>query len=278
MAETWAVNGTDLRSLAWRIEKGDGLVGTPELRDQDLEIPGRHGVLAAARQQYGAGQLVLNMWVKGVDPTTGLVPGGSSDVDEYYKRVDTLAKLFTASTLTVVHTRSDGTARQAVGHLTDTLDFTREISSPLFGRFSAAIRITGAFWSDTADQTQTVTLSSGGTGSLTSFAAATAPMDDLTVTFGPASNPAITQTATGVLLAYDAVISSGRQLTVNADTLALGIGAGSSWTPDMTKLRFAGSRGFELRPQPSGIIVQLSHTGGGTAAVTFTGKRKYLTP
>lgn len=278
MAETWTVNGTDLRSLAWRIEKGDGLASTPPLLDLDTAIPGRHGVLASARQLYGPGQLVLNMWVKGVDATTGLIPGGSTDVDQYHARVDTLAKLFSAATLTVVHTLPNGTARQAVGRLTGSVDFTREVSSPQFGRFSVAIRLHDPFWTDTSSQTQTVTLSTGATASLTSFAAATAPMDDLTLTFTAQSNPALEQPAAGILIAYDAVISSGRQLTVNCDTLQLGIGSGSSWTPDVTRLRFVGSRGFELQPQAAGITVKLSHTGGGTASVTVAGRRKYLTP
>lgn len=275
--ETWAVNGVDLSSLAWRIEKGEGLMSAPPLIDLDVQLPGRHGVLAATRQVYGPGQLVLNMWVKGVDPNTGLVPGSSTDVDEFHDRVDTLAALFCSPALDVVHTRPNGSVRRAAGKVVAAVDFSRETSSPLFGRFSVAVRLTNPFWADTANRTQTLTLATGASGVLTQFAGATAPMSG-TVTFGASSNPQLTQPASGSVLAYDAVISAGRQLTVNTDTLQLGVGSGSAWTPDPTRLRFAGSRSFELAPEVSGPTVALTHTGGGTAQVTFTGPRRFLTP
>lgn len=277
MAETWTVNGVDLHSLAWRIEKGDGLVGTAALLDLDVQIPARHGVLAANRRQYGPSELVLNMWVMGVDPTTGLIPGGSTDVDEYYKRVDTLSRLFHQPTLTVVHTRPDSTVRGFVGHLTSSIDFTREVSSPLFGRFSVSIRNPGCFWADTSTTTQSLSLTTGASGTLSSFAAATAPMSDLTVVFTALSNPVLIQVSTGVLIAYDAVIPAGKQLAINADTLAVSSGTGPTWSPDKTRVRFQGSRGFELIPEASGgPVVSLTHTGGGSGSVTVSGFRKYL--
>lgn len=284
MAETWTVNGIDLNTFAWKIEKGDGLASTPPLRDTDIEIPGRHGVLAASRLSYGAGQLVLNMWVKGVDSATGLVPGGSTDVDAYHGNADTLVRLFNAPTLTVVHTWPNGTARKAVGRLTSSIDFTREVSSPLFGRFSVAVRIHGGFWLDNANPTpQALSLTSGSAGTLTNYAAATAPMDRLAVTFGPMPNPQVTQTSTGNFLAYDGVIAGGRQLVIdqNAANPLLGtIDAGGFWTPDYSLLRFSGgSPWFELRPEPAGgPVLQLSHTGGGNGSVTVSGPRAYFTP
>lgn len=283
MPETFTVNGVDLTNLAWKIEDASGAAIMPARRGDNILAPRRHGTIRIPRKRYGEGQFILKMWVKGLNPTTGLVPGGSTDIDEFYKNVDSLTRLFAAETLTVVHTRPDATARQFIGHLAlDPVAFTREVSSPLFGQFNVAITNPGAFWTDTSDTTQTLTGATGATLTWTSFQAATAPMDELVVTFGPASNPQIVQSSTNVTLAYDAVIATGRKFVIDCAAWNLNgtVDAGGNWSYNYAALRHSNSvRWFELTPNSDGTAptTVLTHTGGGSVSVTMTGRRKYLT-
>jgi hypothetical protein len=219
------------------------------------------------------------MWIKGVDPDTGTLLTGTN-IDQFYKNVDSLYRLLSASVLTIIHTRPDGTQRQAVGHLVGTLDLSREISSPLWGQFTAQIKIPGSFWTDTSDATQTGSLTTGSSLSMTNFTDSTAPINDLLITFGPCNNPQITQDETEVFVAYDGVISSGRELTIDTSTNLLGYGAGTAWSPDYSLLRHGGdSYLFSIMPNYDGSAtsVTIVHTGGGSASLTIAGPNKYLT-
>ncbi len=278
-AVTVTVNSTSLATLASRIERMQR--STPVLRGTDLDLPGRHGVLRLPRRLHGPGTIVWPMWVKGVDPDTGLIVGSS--VDEIRQRADELGRLFHADPLDVRYTYPGGTVRQAIARLAlDPLDFTQDSpSAPEFGKFVAALTIPDSFWSDLSAVTAGPNaFSTGGTQALTGFAGATAPMDELTVTFGPGANPELTQPSSGYLLAYDGVIAAGQQLQVDTATWSVGPGSGSAWTPDVTKVRFGPeSRFFSLQPEPGGVAptIRVTHTGGGQVSVTISGKRRFLT-
>lgn len=279
MAETFTINGIDLNNFAWVIQDAGGFGVSPALKDMDIDVAARHGALAANRIRYDAGVLTIPMWIKGVDPDTGGLLTGT-DIDQFYKNVDALYRLLSAPVLTIIHTRPDTTARKASGHLIATLDMTREVSSPLWGQFKAQIKIPGSFWEDVDPVSETGSLTTGSSLTLTDFAPSTAPMTDLILTLGPGNNPQITDDATDVYVAYDDVISSGRQLTINTSTNVLGIGAGSAWTPDYSKLRHGGdSYLFSIMPNYDGSApsVTLVHTGGGSMSLTVAGPCKYLT-
>lgn len=279
MPETITVNGVNLSSFANMITDARGLAYAPTRTDMDLAIPGRHGALAANRVRYESGMLTLPMWVKGLVPGTGALPVGSTDIDQFYKNVDSLYRLLSAPVLTVIHTRPDGTQRKAIGHLVGVLDMTREVSYPLYGQFTAQIKIPGAFWQDINSVSNTASLTSGTDLTLTNFAPATAPMTELTLTFAPGNNPQVTQGTTGVFVAYDGVISAGQQLTVDTLNWTLGYGTGTVWAPDYSKLRHGGdSYLFSITPNYDGSApaVTLVHTTGGSMSLTVAGPCKYL--
>lgn len=278
MTESITVNGVDLATFASRVEDFSGLWVSPATRGDDLLVPGRHGAVQRADAPYDPGLITLPIWLKGVDPATGaLVPG--TTVADLRARVDEMSKLFNAPTLTIDH-EVDGQVRRATGHLVrESTPFTRERSSPAFARFTATIAIPAAFWFDPTTVTSGPhSLVTGGTVDLTGFAGATAPMADLQITFtGPISNPELHQTATGSFVAYDGVIASGQTLTVHCDdTIAAPLVGTGGLTPNYTLLRYKPPRWFELNPS-AGLTVELRHTGGGSAAFTVVGNRRFLT-
>lgn len=274
MTDSWVINGTTLGNVASRIEVAQDLQTTPERVDDTLPIPGTHGVLDLGLLRYGPGTITFRMWVKGVNPTTGLFVGTGEA--EYFARVDELVNLFSARTLLVDHVRSDGT-RRATARLSGELKFDRERSVPLFGRFTATLLIPGAFWVGTADVTASGTVATGATISLAAFAPSNAPISDGTVTFGPCSNPTLYTSGGATFVAYDGIITAGRQLTINSADWSLGAGSGTAWTPSMSVLRYGpGPTWFEVDPTGA-LTVTFAHTGGGTAFASFTGRQKWLT-
>lgn len=271
------MNGTDLSTLVRNVESLAGILRAPVKRVEATQVPGRHGDLGRLQHTYAAGGFVLPMWIIGADAVTGATLAGDAAVTSFYTRVDELLALLHAPTLAFDHTLPDGSTRRAVAELTDEpMDFTRQLGSPLFGRVAVPLRIPSGFWVDLATTTQALSGTTGALLTFTSFAGATAPMDELTVTFGPSSNPKILNA--GIWLQYKDVIASGRTVVFNSNDWTFA-GTGGL-TADFSKIAHVGSaRWFELLPATtlgSSPQVEWSHTGGGSAQVTLSGRRKYL--
>lgn len=283
MPEAITVNGVNILTLATMVETGTPLLSGAPLRGEDLVVPGRDGRLPVTRRWYDQTTFTLPMWIKGIDPVTGLVPGGSDAMNEFYKRADTMTQLFAADAqpFDIIHTRTDGQQRQALCRLAgDPIAFTRDKSSPMFGRFGVALTIPDASWRDAAAVTpQTISSATGATQTWTNFLGATARMTDLVLTFGPGSNPALTQG--GVSFSYGGVIAAGRKLVVDCGTWDVTgtIDAGGTWTPTFSAIAHAGdARFFVLAPNKtpgSSPQTVLTHTGGGSMSVTLAGRRRY---
>lgn len=277
MPESITLNGTDLSTLVRNVESLAGILRAPVKRLEAVQTPGRHGDLGRLQQTYAAGGFVLPMWVVGADDVTGANLAGDAAVTSFYERVDELQALLHAPTLTFDHTLPDGSTRRATAELTDEpLDFTRQLGSPLFGRVAVPLRIPSGFWVDSTTTSQTLSGSTGALLTFSSFAGATAPMDELTVTFGPSSNAKILNGS--IWLQYKDSITSGRTVVFNCvDWTFAGTGG---LTADFSKIAHIGSaRWFELLPAStlgSSPQVSWSHTGGGSASVTLAGRRKFL--
>lgn len=280
MSNVYTVNGTNLTNLARYIEVAEGLHDTPGPRGDDVVVPGAHGTLdlnadsAQARRRYGPGSITFRMNVAGVDPGTGLPGVDPEDPALFLDRVDELAALFHKRSLTIVHERDDGD-RRCVARLAKPLQVVRELSSPLFGRFVAECVIPGGFWRDTSDTTVTDTTVSTGDTLDVSTLCGNAPCTDAVITLGPISNPMVTQGST--YLQYNGVVSSGRQLVVNTGTWSLDDGSGTAWTPSPEAIAYGpGPSWFEIDPLLSTSLT-VTHTGGGTASVSITAARQWLT-
>ncbi len=279
-ADTYLVNGVDLRSHAWWLEVAEGLADAPEPRGDDLEIPGMHGALdphaadTAARRRYGPGTITFRMGVKGVDPDTGAVPDDT--LAEYFTHLDGLQRLFNTRRVELVHPRGDGD-RRATARLAAPIRAVREPSSPWFGRFTAQLTIPAAFWTGPGDVTASATVATGGVLNLAGFAGGNAPITDAIIDFGPGNNPTLIQG--GTYVAYDGVITAGRRLVIDCGDWSAGYGSGAVWSPDQGAIGYnPGPSWFELDPtagDPPAAV--LTHTGGGTMNVMLTAPPTYLT-
>lgn len=276
MPEQIRVNGVDLDRLVSNVGSLAGLLRAPPRRGTGTVVPGRHGVLRPATRAFGPGRLTLPMWVAGADAVTGDNLAGDPAVTAFYALVDELVGLFHAPMVTITHELPAGETRRAVGDLVDEpMDFTRQLGSPLFGQVSVELELPDPFWFDPAEVTASGTVATGGFVDLAPFAGSTGPVADGVVTFGPGSNPTLIQG--GAFVAYDGIIAAGRQLTVDCGDWSLGTGSGTVWTPNVALLRYGpGPSWFELDPTGPGQAV-LTHTGGGSMFVSFTGRRRYLT-
>jgi hypothetical protein len=289
-ASVVSVNGIGLDNfLAQGVDDVSGLHKVPGKRTQNVEIPGRHGNLWVPKKRYAPGSFVIPMWIRGVNPD-GTIPSDPAARTQFYQRARALVDLFTIGEQVTLHyTLPDGTFRELAAEVDDVLDFTvTGYGRWTLGKVSVGLTAADPFWSDPAPVSSTATLTTGQTTSLPEFGAASAPMDDLVITFGPSSNPQITQLSTGVFLAYNGIIGAGQKLVVDtgAWTVTGTLDAGGQWQPPsaptqhVARIRHGGGvpRLFSLAPEDPAPVIQLSQTGGGSATVTISGKQKYLLP
>lgn len=286
LADPYLLNGFVLNNLATRIEVAENLQTTPGTVGDDVEIDGMDGVFdpyadpASPRRAEGPGSISFTMSLLGVDPTTGLVPGGSSAAAQYFSRWDEMVRRFHRRTLTVAHPRPDGTTRTAVARLLGSIPPSREPASAWFGRFKADLLIPSGFWEDgTTVDTGLVTVDSGGTLDLSGFATATAPCSCSVRWSGTsgaaANNPKITLNSRS--FQWAAVIDAGRQVLADSDTGLITEGAGSAWTPGYSTHVVVGSRRyFEVDPSDASQSAVITTTGG-SVQVQVAGKRKFRT-
>lgn len=279
MAEALTANGLNLNPTSgwcW-VEDLNPLLAVPARRGDNVVVPGRHGTIRTPNKYYTDADLVVPMWVLGVDRATGVAPA-----DTYralHDNIDVLLKVFATPTVLLLRDRGDGYPRVAAAEpMLEPVVVERQRSAPAAAKVAVALNLFGAFWADQSSVTQPITGPSGTTVELDAFAAATAPMSDLTVTFtGPVNNPLLIHGAK--TLQYHGAINEGQRLVINTEHWQLTPGAGDPWSPDLRQIEFfPGPTYFELDPATPGFSVQFAHTGGGSASCQITGPRRYLSP
>lgn len=275
MSETFTINGRALGEFAAGVEDFSFLLAVPGRRGENVVVPGRNGAIRTPRKRWDPLDLQIPLWVKGLDPDTGLVP--TDPVSQLHANVKALLLEVSGETVTLGHTLDDGTNVQAVAELAlDPTVFTRARSAPPLARVNLALTVPDAFWFDVDTVTHSFSGATGTTSSLDEFVGASALMSDLTITWGPCNNP---QFQVGDrYVKYNGVVSSGRQLVINTGNWSVSTGTGSAWTPDMRLIEFGPSSGrwFELDPTVSPLQATITHTGGGSATCTLSGRRAYL--
>jgi hypothetical protein len=274
MTETLTLNGVSLSSWAYLSPNVSGLFSTPERRGENVVVPGRHGAIPTPKM-FSENDLVLPLWINGAEDD-GSIPGGSTAAREWFARRDELLRILYADPLVLEFTRPDGTERSARVQVTGVLEFDRLQMAPA-AQVNIGLTVPSGFWYDSAAVTETITGATGTVETLSVFEGATAPMTDLTITFGPCNNPQLLL-GSDIALTYNGVIGAGRQLVVDTANWSLSTGVGTPWTPVYANLVFTpGPRWFSLDPTIP-LEVTFNHTGGGSASVTITGKRAYLAP
>lgn len=294
LIELITADGTahDLDALCVRgVDDPSGMFVVPAKRGNNLVIPGSHGELHLAGKRYGASNLVLKVWVRGVNADGTIPADGTASRLVFHDNLRTLLGLFTVDEqVTLRHTLSDGTAREITGEVLDAIE--PDISDPhgtgryALGRFAVALACPRPFWTDLDSVTATVS-SALSSVTLTEFAGTTAQIEDLMIVFGPQSNPRLEQTSTGVWVAVDRVITSGQTVVIETGPLDdlpgwRVYGTGGVAAGLYEDMRYGGpgtARWFALKPEPGGgaPVVSLTETGIGSGSVSITGKRTYTT-
>lgn len=274
MSEALTINGVSLASLAYMLPDTSGMFGAPARRGANVVVPGRHGTVRTARKRFDETEHVLEFWVIGA-LADGTIPGGSTEAREFYQRRDELLRILGAETLDMAFTRPDGTVLTCTCEVVDAIDWTRVGAEPL-AKVAVALRNPAAFWLESSAVNQTITGVTGTAATLSTFAAATAPMADLTLTFsGPVNNPQLQHG--DKFVSYGGTLTSGQQLVISTASWQVSAGTGTAWTPDLRNVTFSpGPSWMELDPTLSPFTAVFNHTGGGSASVTITAKRAYL--
>lgn len=279
----FSLNGEPLKNFAQRISTAEGTQTAAPILGDNVSLAGLDGALnvydlGQQRRPDGEGRFVVALSMKGVDPTTGaFVPGTS--LQDYLDNCDDMIRRWHSRVLEIDGLRPDGATRRMRGHLVpgESLDFTRERSSPAFGTYVASVAIPSGRWTDTTPVTTGVqSLTSGANLDLSAFTAATAVCTDLEVTIGAKANPRLDKS--DGYLKWNGTITAGRELLVYTRTSLLDDGAGTAWTPDYASLEYSpGPRYFEIDPdQP--LEATVTFDGGGTLNVEVAGPRHYRTP
>lgn len=295
MTASVTVNGTEIDDLLAQGTSGvEGLHRVPSKRNRNVRRPGAHGELHIPGKLYEPADLLMPLWVRGVN-RDGTIPAAGPARLKFHERLRKLQRLFTAGELvTIRHTLSDDTAREITGEVLDTQDWgIANGGADTIGLVRMPLACADPFWTDVDLTAQTLTLTSGETGTLTDFEPADAPMDELLVTFGPGNNPRLDQVelrapAVGAWVAYDGIIDAARTVVVDtAEWEVVGlVDGGGTWLPGGAPTQHIARvrhnprvhRLFTLAPQQTAPRVRLTHTGGGTMSVTVSGRRRYLVP
>jgi hypothetical protein len=277
VAEALTINGVSLDTYAFMASDISGLMRVPERRGDNVVVPNRHGRIQTPGKRFDANEIVIPLWIVGADPVTGKLPTVAEELEEFFARRDQLLQLLYAEPMTLAFTRPNGHVVQARGEVVDVLDFTRRYNEPL-AQVSVAIELVDAFWEDADSVSENVVGETDTVVPLTAFAGATAPMSDLVITvFGPCNNPMFAHGARWVK--YNGVVNAGQQLQIDTGSWIVGPGTGTLWTPEIRNID-QGRPGpwFELDPATVPYSVTFTHTTGGSATATISGRRKYLAP
>jgi hypothetical protein len=266
-------NGIDLDTLAYNVSSRTGRLSTPPRKGKNIDIPGLDGAVFTPGKRHAGNTIILPMWVVGADEE-GLIPTSGTPRERCLDNLDRLRRLFTADTVTLIDQGPDGARRTITGQVLDVIDPTSQAGGTR-ATFSVSLVCAAAYWEDVDALAETKT----GTGlwDVLAFENATARMGELAVTFtGPSTNPRLTS-ASGIYVAYNAVLTGSQWARIDCKTWHIDTGGGLtvSYAPG-TGLDHGGDpRWFVLEPGDPTPRCTYSQTAGTTGSTKLTGRRKY---
>lgn len=283
------VDGVRLDTLAWNITKITRAVAAR--RDRSVSLPGRDGVVPSLDDDLEPVTFGLDMFVMGTD-ADGLVPVAGRR-DTLLNNLDELVHLFGKrhSLLDLRETVAGGTERRAWAKVQDTISPDVNTTGSA-GEFTVSLVLPYGVWEDptTTDWAQVAPVSAA---PVVSLQGATERIGDaIFAVKGPATNPRITDVATGSWVELRDTLTAAETWRVNALTWAtrkgttVSVGSSDTVGTDRTAVTVTGGpqRGSALVLTPirdtgaRRVGVTLSATAGivnGTTALTVRAARKY---
>lgn len=283
------VDGVRLDTYAWNIRTRAGRDLTAQVKTANIDVPSLDGELWVPGKKVGPGRLVLKMWVQGCD-ANGAVPADQDTYWQYRQNLDALRLMFGVRhrQLLVQQTirTSPAVIREALCEVTAVIDPETVVPSVYAAEMTVELSVPGAWWQDPVDTDWDSggSLVSAAVQNLTSFAGATAPMNEgYLVLDGPATNPVWTDQPSGHFVALDRALLTGEQWVVDMTNWTSKIGTGIAFTANGTSVasqtRYGGyhaPRMFGLTPLLPNPRVTVTFTAGSSATrARIRARRKF---
>lgn len=274
--ETWTVDGQNLSAFAYDIKGFEGMDDVPSLVGENLSFANRHGTDWTQKYFSEASKMIV-MIVRNTDPTTGVVPA-TFDLQRqnYDTNLDKLCRIFyrPRRLLDVQRTMSSGVIRRAFAE--SVIGITPELVGLNSGKVGFELRIPSGFWEDVSN---VVTAAYPvGTNTITEFAAATAPMQNLKYKItGPGTNLKVTDVESGAYFQYNGAIPSLGWIEADSSNMSVA-SSGFGGFSAANLVHVGDPRWLTMYPSINGCQLILSATAGTTGATNLvvTGKRNYL--
>lgn len=286
---TYTVDGVPMDSTGWYLTPGTRRRPLPAAKAVSVEVPGRPGQLPILNLDVEATTVALALFV-----TCRRPDGTEGDLEELERNLQALYGVFGVRNrmLDVRHMPAPGVELQADATVLAAADPDVDIANR-YARMQVVLTVPGTYWRDVTARTWSGQLPGEGQA-VTPLAGSTAPIVDAVVRFtGPATNPMITDVASGVTLGYTGAITSGQRLLldcenmraarVTSDTWDLASGTDVTGSVDSTGPGSA-SRWLHLTPAMAGrdpysrsVVVTTTATGTSEASrVEIRARRAHL--
>lgn len=283
------VDGVRLDTLAWNITKINRAMAAR--RDRSTTLPGRDGAVPSLDDDLEPVNLGLEMFVMGTD-ADGLVPVAGRR-DTLRNNLDELVHLFGKrhALLDLRETVANGVERRAWAKVQDSI--TPDISTiGGSGEFTVSLVLPYGVWEDPVAATWTQAAPVTAAPVVTLQGATERIQDAIFAVKGPATNPRITDVATGSWVQLNAALTAAETWRVNALTWAtrkgttVTVDSSDTEGADQTAVTVTGGpqRGSALVLTPvrdtgaRRVGVTLTATAGvvnGTTALSVKAARKY---
>lgn len=283
------VDGVRLDTLAWNITKINRAMAAR--RDRSITLPGRDGAVPSLDDDLEPANLGLEMFVMGTD-ADGLVPVAGRR-DTLRNNLDELVHLFGKrhALLDLRETVANGVERRAWAKVQDSI--TPDISTiGGSGEFTVSLVLPYGVWEDPVAATWTQAAPVTAAPVVTLQGATERIQDAIFAVKGPATNPRITDVATGSWVQLNAALTAAETWRVNALTWAtrkgttVTVDSSDTEGADQTAVTVTGGpqRGSALVLTPvrdtgaRRVGVTLTATAGvvnGTTALSVKAARKY---
>ncbi|MGI5161384.1 hypothetical protein [Microbispora sp. CA-102843] len=286
---TYTVDGVPMDSTGWYLTPTTRRRPLPAAKAVAVEVPGRAGQLPVLGLDVEATTITLGLFVTCCRPD-----GTEGDLEALEHNLAALYSVFGVRhrLLDVRHMPAPGIELQASATVLAAADPDVDIPNR-YARMQVVLTIPGTYWRDVSALTWAGKLPAAAQ-TVTPLAGSTAPIVDALVRItGPATNPKITDVATGVTLAYAGAITGGQRVLVDCENMRAARVSTNTWdlaggtdvtgSVDSTGPGSA-SRWLHLTPAMAGhdpfsraITVTTTATGtSGASAVEIRARRAHL--
>lgn len=211
--QKWSYNGVELNTKAWNVINIAEGIGTPGYRGNNIQIPFQHGK-RWIKKRFNEREIMLPMWVKGLDPLTGKIPDGKSLATTLDENIDYLTSVFGKEGQHVLRrTLYDGTIREASAEVYSPVTFIKKL--PGYAVFSVEFLLVDPFFYSIYKDVKTKSISSTSV-EWTYNNSGTAPVTNAVITLnGPLVSPKIENLNNNVWLQYHGNISTGESVVID---------------------------------------------------------------